>query len=263
MSERSVGLIGLGAIGREVAARLTAGAAGPVSLTALVRRPVADLPGVRCVTTVEALMAARPQLVVEAAGHAAVAAYGPTLLAAGIPMLIASVGALADAELYDKLKAAARQGGTRLIRPSGAIGGIDYLEAVSDSAGLRVRYCSRKPPAAWKQELKTRGIDADGLATEVVLFEGSARQAALLFPQNLNVAATLALAGVGIDATEVRVVADPKAKGNTHEIEIASAAGTARMTFENNPSPANPKTSALTALSIVRAAREALGHSAD
>ena len=170
-------------------------------------------------------------------------------------MVIASVGALADGDLHARLLAAAREGRTRLVLPSGAIGGIDYLEAVSASTGLRVRYCSRKPPAAWQQEIKARGIALENLTSEIVLFEGNARAATLLFPQNLNVAATLALACVGIDESEVRVVADPKAKGNTHEIEIVSEVGRAHMVFENNPSPANPKTSALTALSIVRAVR--------
>ena len=255
MSEHRVGLIGLGAIGREVATRLAAGAIGPVSVTALMRRAVSDIPNVRCVSRLEDLIAARPHLVVEAAGHAGVAEYGPRLLSAGIPMVIASVGALADGDLHARLLAAAREGRTRLVLPSGAIGGIDYLEAVSASTGLRVRYCSRKPPAAWQQEIKARGIAPENLTSEMVLFEGKARAAALLFPQNLNVAATLALAGVGIDETEVRVVADPKAKGNTHEIEIVSEVGRARMVFENNPSPTNPKTSALTALSIVRAVR--------
>jgi aspartate dehydrogenase len=95
-----------------------------------------------------------------------------------------------------------------------------------------------------------------------VLFEGGAREAALSFPQNLNVAMTLALAGPGVDGIVVRVVADSNAKGNTHEIDIESSAGRARLVFENSPSAANPKTSALTALSIVQVVRERLerGH---
>ena len=258
MSERSVGLSGLGAVGLEVATRLAAGAVGPVRLMALVRRALAGMPKLQRVSRMEDLIAARPHMVVEAAGHAAVAEYAPRLLAASIAVVIASVGALADGKQNARLQAAARQGHTRLVLPSGAIGGIDYLEAVSASAGLRVRYCSRIPPAAWEKELKARDISPENLASEVVLFEGNAREAALLFPQNLNVAATLALAGVGIDGTEVRVVADPRAKGNTHEIEIVSKAGRAHMVFENNPSSSNPKTSALMALSIVRAVRAEL-----
>jgi aspartate dehydrogenase len=92
------------------------------------------------------------------------------------------------------------------------------------------------------------------------LFEGSARDAARSFPQNLNVAMTLALAGAGMDATKVRVLADPRARGNTHEIDIESEAGRARFVFENTPSALNPKTSALTALSIVHAVRDYFAH---
>ena len=99
----------------------------------------------------------------------------------------------------------------------------------------------------------------DALATpEILLFEGTAREAALLFPQNLNVALTIALAVGGIDALKVRVVADPNVKRNSHEIEIESAAGRASFFFENTPSATNPKTSAVTALSIVQAVKERL-----
>jgi aspartate dehydrogenase len=255
MRELTVGLIGFGTLGREIAARLAAGAAGRVRLLALIRHPAAgaDYSHLsRHVSRFEDLLAARPDLVVEAAGHGAIVDYGPRLLTAGIPVVIASIGALADDTLHARLQAAAREGGSHFTLPGGAIGGLDYIEAVRASPGLRIRYCSRKPPSAWRAELAARGIDAENLSGEVVLFEGGAREAGLLFPQNLNVAVRLALAGAGLDATEVRVVADPAAKGNTHEIEIVSETGRASLVFENSPSPTNPKTSALTALSLVR-----------
>ena len=203
-------------------------------------------------SSLDALLAAQPAVVVEAAGHAAVAEFVPAVLEAGVPVVLASIGALAEESLHTRLVAAARKGGTRLLLPSGAIGGIDYLEAARRAGSLRVCYRSRKPPAAWSKELAERGIRLDGLNSELMLFKGSAREAALLFPKNLNVAVTLALAGVGIDATEVEVVADPRVDANTHEIEIESNAGRSRMVFENTPSAINPKTSALAALSIVR-----------
>jgi aspartate dehydrogenase len=172
---------------------------------------------------------------------------------------LASVGALADDELRGQVMQASQIGKAALILPSGAIGALDYIKTVSHSANLRIRYCSRKPVAAWEHELVARGLVPDKIDHEVVLFEGAAREAALSFPQNLNVAMSLALAGPGIEGVEVRVMADPKATGNTHEIEIESAAGRAALTFNNTPSPDNPKTSALTALSIVNAMREHFG----
>lgn len=259
MSQTTIGLIGFGAISREVAAQLAANGAGSPVIVALVRRAPNEAPGVRFVQRTAELIAARPSLVIEAAGHAAVSEHVVTVLKAGIPVVLASVGSLADDDLRKRVETAAANGNTELILPGGAVGGVDYLRAVARSASLKVRYCSRKPIAAWAKELAERGHALDKIDGEIMLFEGNAREAAQSFPQNLNVAMTLALAGPGVDEIAVRVVADPNAKGNTHEIDIESSAGRARLVFENGPLPTNPKTSALTALSIVQAVRERLG----
>jgi aspartate dehydrogenase len=255
MADQRIALIGFGAIGRDVAARLQA-AGDPVRLAVFTRSGASAASGLHPLANVVELLAWRPTLVVEAAGHAAVSAHVASILQAGIPVVLASVGALADERLHASLRAAAEQGHAELILPGGAVGGLDYIKTVAQLPGLVVRYCSRKPVAAWKTELAERGLDPSAIADEVILFEGSAREAALSFPQNLNVAMTLALAGTGMDATKVRVVADPRARGNTHEIDIESEAGRARFVFENTPSALNPKTSALTALSVVHAVRE-------
>jgi aspartate dehydrogenase len=252
---RRIGLIGLGSIGRDVARTLrTEGV--PAEIVALVRRRMSNANVWRWVMQTDELIAARPDLVIEAAGHGAVAEHVAALLQAGIPVVLASVGALADDALRLQVMRAAQAGKTKVIFPSGAIGALDYIRTVSHSANLSIRYCSRKPVAAWQDELIALGFSPDKVDREIVLFEGPAREAALSFPQNLNVAMSLALAGPGIESVQVRVVADPRAAGNTHEIEIASAAGQAALVFNNMPSADNPKTSALTALSIVRAVRE-------
>jgi aspartate dehydrogenase len=256
MTRTTIGLIGYGAIGREVAAQLSAEAAP--TIVVLDKIVPADTAGFRCVQRAEDLIAAAPSLVIEAAGHAAVSEHVIPVLEAGIPVIVVSVGSLADDALRNRLKEASEKGRADVVLPGGAIGGVDYLRAVSRSANLQVRYCSRKPIAAWAKELAAKGHDPSKIDREIALFEGSARDAALAFPQNLNVAMTLALAGPGVDAIAVRVVADPKARGNTHEIDIESAAGRARFVLENSPSPANPKTSALAALSIIQAVRERL-----
>jgi aspartate dehydrogenase len=253
-----VGLIGVGAIGHEVA-RILKSEDAPVEIVALTRRAASDANIDHWVRRADDLIAARPQLVVEAAGHDAVADHVIPILRAGIPIVLASVGALANDDLRGRVMQASQVGKAELILPSGAIGALDYIKTVSHSANLRIRYCSRKPVAAWEHELVARGLAPDKIDHEVVLFEGAAREAALSFPQNLNVAMSLALAGPGIEGVVVRVMADPKATGNTHEIEIESAAGRAALTFNNTPSPDNPKTSALTALSIVHAMREYFG----
>jgi aspartate dehydrogenase len=118
-----------------------------------------------------------------------------------------------------------------------------------------VRYRSRKPPLAWRGSPAEKLVDLAALAKPAVLYRGNAREAALLYPQNANVAAAIALAGLGFERTEVELVADPAAAGNVHEIEVEGAAGRFAIELEGKPSRTNPKTSALAALSVARAIR--------
>jgi aspartate dehydrogenase len=250
----TLGLIGYGAIARDIVATFPADAIDWVVLLREGANPALPA-GVSAVTRIEQLIDARPGAVVEAAGQEAVAAYVPALLEAGIPTIIASVGALADAPLHARITAAGRNGGARVVLPAGALGGLDYLRAIAALPDARVRYTSRKPPAAWKAELAALGLSAEDDA--VTLFEGTPAEAATAYPKNLNAAFAVALA-VGADKVTVRVIADPKAGGNSHEIEAESAAGTASFSLVNAPSAGNPKTSALTALSLVAALRDLL-----
>lgn len=254
-SKWRIGLIGFGTIAQDIYSRLS----GEGFTFACLLRPgspsrAAVHEGVALLDGLDALLAWQPDLVVEAAGHAAVAESLPAVLSAGIMAMPASTGALADDAVLTCLSEAARQGRTRLIVPSGAVGGLDYLAALRGTPDAQVTYISRKPPAAWAPELSTAGLTEQAERAEIVLFEGQAREASRLYPKNLNVGLTIALA-VGHERLAVRIVSDPAAAGNTHEIETKSALGTGRMSFVNLPSPTNPKTSALTAASIVAAIR--------
>ncbi|KRE14908.1 hypothetical protein ASE66_13990 [Bosea sp. Root483D1] len=254
-SERRIGLIGFGTIARDIQARLGDDGFAFACLLRPDSPSRAGMPdGVTLLASVDELLAWRPALVVEAAGHAAVLQLLPAILAAGIPALPASTGALADDDLLSRLTEAAEQGRTRLIVPSGAVGGLDYLAALRETADASIRYTSRKPPAAWGPELAAAGLTEKAAQAEILLYEGTAREAAQLYPKNLNVGLTIALA-VGHDRLSVRIVSDPEAAGNKHEIEAMSALGTARLSFVNLPSPANPKTSALTAASLTATIR--------
>lgn len=251
----AIGIIGFGAIGCDLAARLVR-AGHPITI--LLRPGSESRPAVPAtmavVDTIGMLIATRPAIVVEAAGQAALETLAPVLLARGITVAAASTGALGDPALFERLKSSALAGGSRLVIPAGALGGLDYLAALRGTKGAEIRYTSRKPPAAWRAELAAAGYDAGTLTGEIILFEGLAAEAARLYPRNLNAGLTVALA-VSPATVVVRVVADPAVSLNTHEIEAESEFGTAFMRFANRPSPSNPKTSALTAASLAAAVR--------
>jgi aspartate dehydrogenase len=192
-------------------------------------------------------------MVCECAGHGAVKEHGAAVLAAGRDLVVASTGALADQALFDALKEAAVKGGAQILLPAGAVGGLDALGAAKLKGTARVTYVGRKPPGAWKGTKAEALLDLDALTAPATFYEGSARAAARDFPQNANVAATIALAGVGFEETRVKLVADPTIARNLHELEVDSDALRFSIRLEGVPSPANPKTSLTAGLSMARA----------
>jgi aspartate dehydrogenase len=254
----SVALIGYGGIAQDVVAALRAANTGARIVAALCRpgrtsKARAALGDIAVVESLSDLLTLRPAVVAEVAGQQAVAEHGPAVLRSGFDLLVISVGALADSALLSRLKAAAADGKRRILLPAGAVGGIDAIAAMRAGGLDAVRYRSRKPPAAWRGSPAEKVTDLDKLTGRTVLYRGTAGEAALLYPQNANVAAAVALAGLGFDNTEVELVADPAAPGNVHEIEAEGAAGRFAIQLQGKPSKTNPKTSALAALSVARA----------
>jgi aspartate dehydrogenase len=265
---KRIALIGCGAIARAVMDLLLENA-GDLHVTQVLV-PEAGLaeareacarsaPEARIASTLAVDAAARPDLLVECAGHSAVQEHVLPALRAGIPAVVASVGALHEGEALAQLAAAAEQGGTRVTLVSGAIGGIDALAAARLGGLDEVTYTGRKPPLAWLGTPAEKVCDLRALTEPRVIFEGSARDAARLYPKNANVAATVSLAGLGFDATRATLVADPVVTRNVHRIVACGAFGRMDLVLENEPLAANPKTSALTVYSIVRAIHNAAG----
>jgi aspartate dehydrogenase len=201
------------------------------------------------VETLRDLFDLRPQIVIEAAGHSAVHRFGADILGEGCDLLVASTGALADAKLARNLVSATPHG-TQIWIAAGAVAGIDGLLAAR-TAGLRsVSYTSLKAAEAWQGTPAQALLGESARRERIIFFCGSAREAASQYPQNANVAATIALAGIGLDRTRVQLGADPHVSGPLGIIEAEGEFGYFKFEILAMASSRNPKTSALTGHSL-------------
>jgi len=192
-------------------------------------------------------LAARSEVIVEAATASVVPPLAEKALLAAEQvkatkyLFTMSVGGLLDlaSDFVSRLSGSY----LKLIAPSGAIGGLDALSAMALAGVDQITLTTRKPP---------HSLGKDNTEPELV-YSGRPDAIYEKFPANINVAITLALATVGLERLELRLVSDPGVQSNIHEIEAVGAAGHFKFTLENVPSPANPKTSYLAALSIISA----------
>jgi aspartate dehydrogenase len=246
-----VGLIGFGAIARRLMCLLQ-----PEEDIRLVGAVVRDLgkpraaPMVPTFGALQDLLALRPDVVVEAGGHQALRAHGPSVLRAGIDLLVVSVGALADAAFETELVEAARAGGSHAVVASGAIGALDALASAAVGGVTRVTHTTRKPARSLLP-----AEEALALTGPRELFRGPAREGVLRFPESVNVAAAVSLAGIGLDRTELCVIADPALDRNTHEVVAEGVFGELRFYIRNVPTAENPRTGELVAMSVLHCLR--------
>ncbi len=248
-----LGLIGNGAIAR-VVAKHCASHPDRFEITAALGLPddVDSVGAYPIVRRVSELMSGAPELVVECASQEAVSEHLPAILRTGCDVMVISVGALADDSVRAALEAAAADDGAKVYIPAGALAGLDAISAAMTDGLDSVTLRTRKPPLSWSGAPGVEGIDLAAITSPQVIFSGTSRQAALAFPKNANVAAAVALAGLGMDETQVELIADPKATRNNHAIEASGPFGHLKIEVEAEPSPDNPKSSHLAALSIVR-----------
>ncbi|OGS17944.1 MAG: aspartate dehydrogenase [Elusimicrobia bacterium RIFOXYA2_FULL_40_6] len=181
--------------------------------------------------------------VIECASQKAVEEISKPAFSQKKDIFILSVGALI---VFPHILKSAKKHNCKVYFPSGAIAGLDAIRGAKLSKISSAVLSTRKPPEALGLKLKT----------EKVIFNGTAKEAIKKFPANINVAAALSLAGIGPEKTKVRIIADPKVKRNTHEIEVISGSGRIFTRTENLPSPSNPKTSYLASLSAISYLKE-------
>jgi aspartate dehydrogenase len=251
---QTVALAGLGSIGQEIVAAFRSGLPG-LRLTAVSSRDAAKaallLTGLSeppALVTLAEL--GQTDIVIEALPASQFEAAARPVVEAGKVLVPCSVGALLA---HEGLIRRAALTGARIVVPTGAIAGLDAVRAMARDGITSAVLESRKPPAGFRGNayLESQGVDVDQIVNATLVFEGSARDAARLFPANANVAAALALAAGGPDRTQVRLWADPTVTRNSHTIIVEAAAARMVVTVENVPSKTNPRTSKLASLSII------------
>jgi len=193
-------------------------------------------------------------IAIEAASQEAVKEYGEKILSREKDLMIMSVGALLEDNLFERLKAIAQKKHRKIYLPSGAVVGIDGIKAAALAGLDEVVLTTRKPPAGLKGApyIEKRGIDLENISKAQMIYEGPAEEAVKYFPANVNVAAVLSLAGIGKKKTKVKIIADPNIHTNQHEIKVKGKFGRMICLTKNLPCPDSPRTSYLAALSAIK-----------
>jgi aspartate dehydrogenase len=254
-----VGIAGLGTVGRVLARKLADGMPG-LELTAVAARDRAKAESwltaqkINCPIVELAAFPAHADLAVECAPPDIIEDICKPMLNAGKKVMVLSAGALLP---RPELVELARANGGQIVVPTGALLALDAMTAAAEGVIHSVKMVTRKPPKglAGARYLVTNNINVDGLTEPKRVFAGTAREAAAGFPENVNVVAALALAGVGPDRTLIEIWADPSLARNCHHIEVEADSARFSFSIENVPSE-NPKTGRITALSVVAALRK-------
>jgi aspartate dehydrogenase len=264
----NVCIVGCGAIGSELAMAIDSGKVTGVTLLALVdvvqesaHKLKLRLHNDAIVFTNLSELTSSPEfknvdLVIEAASQTAAKTLSKKIVESKKDLLLMSVGALTDEVLLSHLLSAVLTNGTHIYVPSGAIAGIDAIRSVKATLESVKLTTTKNPRAlAGAPFFNTNDIALDSIKEKKLIYEGTAADAVTKFPANINVAAILALAGIGIHETKVRIIADPHIAVNEHQIEAVGGFGEMVITVRNVPSPNNPKTSLLAVLSAVECLR--------
>ncbi|QYA48452.1 aspartate dehydrogenase [Nosocomiicoccus ampullae] len=238
----NIGLIGAGAIGRFLLNHMKS--QDNLHVTSILVRDeekyhyLVDEYNVELYTNLNDFLKSNIDIVVEAENVEAVKYYLKDVLNIK-DMMVISIGAFSDTSLLEDVK----ENQHKLYLPSGAVGGLDLIQNVKTLEHLNSVTLTTTKPAA--------SLLDDEVSEPTVVFEGVAKDAIDKFPKNMNVSIILSLAGLGIDETKVRLIADPNATKNTHHVKIEGEFGEATIEIKNNPLKENPKTSALAALSVL------------
>jgi aspartate dehydrogenase len=266
MPQKNVALIGCGTIGTQLALAIESGNIANASLLGLFDIVNSNAKSLKSrlksnpelYADFDGLINSSADIIIEAASQQAVRDFGKRIIEANKDIMIMSVGALADATFLAQLleSAAVTNGPNRIYIPTGAIAGIDAIRSVRNQIDSLTLTTTKSPKAlAGAPFFETSEVSLDDITKITAIYEGSAAKAVKLFPSNVNVAAVLSLAGIGADKTKVRIVVDPQATTNQHEIMATGSFGDIKISVNNVTSPGNPKTSFLAILSAIECLR--------
>jgi aspartate dehydrogenase len=252
----TISFVGLGTISRLIRRELSQDGEAHIEFWGFFDPYVGDSPedhdGLHRAASISELLDSPTDLVVEASSQEGAQAYVPEVLRGGKSALSMSVGAYLDDEFYAQIEAICREPGSgKLYIPSGALPAVDMIQAASLRSIDSVELITRKPFGALAGSPLFEEKVKDATEGEAVtVFSGNAREAVKLFPKNVNISATLSLAGIGAEKTRVTIIADPSVDKNMHTVKVTGAFGELTAEVKSNPSP-NPKTSLTAPLSAV------------
>jgi aspartate dehydrogenase len=251
-----LGLMGLGAIGVDVEKMVTQECKGEIEIPAiLVKNPRADRSLNKSIITTDfdEFITTKPDVILEVAGHQTIQKYAVEILRSGVDLLVTSVGAFTDDKLYDDCITSAQENGARLILPSAGIGSLDTLSAAAVGGLTSVHMIVRKDPSAWYGTHAEKLFDLSSLAAP---FEGTSREGAALYPQNVNISAAVALAGLGLDKTKLTIIADTEIDTHVCEIQATGAFGSYEFRENLTVAETNRKTGKIVGMAVMKTIKQ-------
>jgi aspartate dehydrogenase len=266
MPKKTIGLMGCGTIGTHLAMAVESGRVANASVTGLFDMVDANARDLKTrlkstpqvYDNFDRFVDSTADIVIESASQQAVKNFAKRIIESGKDLMVMSVGALADTQFLAELLELTpiKDGQSKIYVPSGAIAGIDAIRSVRHIADSISITTKKNPKAlAGAPFFTTRNVSLDNITKVTEIYEGSAVEAVKLFPANVNVAAVLSLAGIGVEKTMVRILADPEATTNQHEIVATGSFGEIKISVNNVTAPGNPKTSFLAVLSAIECLR--------
>ena len=243
---KRVCLVGCGRLGRVIADGLLAGKVPGMELAAVLVRTEEKAEklqaalGCPAVTDLQKLLTVKPAYVIEAAGSTVVRQITVPVLEAGADLIALSTSSFGEPVFYEQARDAAVRCGRKIHLAHGVIGGLDVVETAAMMGEVTASLTKRK----FSRGSAKSDAALDALADE---FHASAAEALNRYPDQLNVAVSLALAAGELEGTMVHV---SSAEAVDFTVRCSGTFGEA--TFYTHLGDLGPDLAAWSALAMLR-----------